>query len=235
VQADLKTFESFGVGGAAVVTAITAQTATDVLGVSPVTPGLVAAQLEAVLATVTPRVVKCGMLGTPANVAAVANVLVRSRALLVVDPVIAAGGGAALARRGVLEALVERLFPRAAVVTVNLSEAEAIVGAPVGDESSMARAAAAILALGPRAVVLKGGHLAGAPVDLLLVGRRLLRFRSSRVAHGMHGTGCAFASAVAAGLALDRSVERAVSDARSHVRALLRGARRTKDGGWVRA
>lgn len=234
LQADLKTFECFGVVGAAVVTAITAQTATRVVDVVPVAAKTVAAQLAAVFATVTPRAIKCGLLATTANVAVVARALERRDATLVIDPVTVASGGEPLGERRLLDAVVDRLFPRAAVVTVNLSEAEAIVGRPVRDEASMGKAGASLLALGPRAVVVKGGHLDGAPVDLLVVGRRVHRFAGTRLPHGMHGSGCAFASALAAGLARGRGLERAVLDAQRHVRGLIRNAVATRDGGWLR-
>jgi hydroxymethylpyrimidine/phosphomethylpyrimidine kinase len=235
VQADLKTFERLGVTGAAVVTAVTVQTATDVIAVNPLAPATVAAQLEAVLATLTPRVVKCGLLASRANVLVVARALRRLRVPLVLDPVTAASGGAPLGERALLAQLVRRLFPLATVVTVNLGEAEAIVRRPVRDETDMLRAASAIVGLGPGAVVVKGGHLDGPPVDVVATPRRVWRARAPRLPHGMHGTGCAFASAVAAGLAHGRPLERVVSDARRHVRALIRNAVRTRDGGWLRS
>ena len=237
LQADLKTFERFGVVAAAVVTAVTTQTATKVLAVSALPAAAVAAQLDAVFTTVTPKVVKCGLLATAANVSAVARALRRRAPLLVVDPVTVAGGGARLGDAKLLGAIVERLFPLATVVTVNLGEAEAIAGMPVRDEAAMRRAASRILALGPRAVVVKGGHLAGPPVDLLVVGRRarVHRIVGRRIAHGMHGTGCAFASALAAGLAHERSLEQATRAAAKHARDLIAGAVSTQDGGWLRA
>jgi hydroxymethylpyrimidine/phosphomethylpyrimidine kinase len=237
LQADLKTFERMGVAGAAVVTSVTAQTATELLSLEPVSAPSVQRQLDAVLATLRPRAVKCGLLATRANVAVVAKAFPARRVPLVVDPVTVASGGARLGERGLLAAIVERLFPLAAVVTVNLGEAEAILrlsGGSVHDEASMRRAGSEILGLGPRAVVVKGGHLDGDPVDVLVTARGIRRFRSSRLPHGMHGTGCAFASAIAAGLACGHGIERAVRDARLHVRALLRDAIATKDGGWLR-
>lgn len=234
LQADLKTFESMGVAGAAVVTTITAQTATELLSLDPVSARSLGEQLDAVLATLRPRAVKCGLLGTRANVAIVAKAFPNRRVPLVVDPVTVSSAGARLGERGLLADIVDRLFPLAAVVTVNLSEAEAVMGGSVRDESSMRRAGSEILGLGPRAVVVKGGHLDGDPVDVLVTARGARRFRSTRLPHGMHGTGCAFASAIAAGLARDHGIERAVLDARRHVRTLLRNAIATKDGGWVR-
>ncbi len=234
LQADLKTFERMGVSGAAVVTSVTAQTTTELLSLEPVTARSLREQLDAVLATVSPRAVKCGLLATRSNVAVVAKAFANRRVPLVVDTVTISSGGARLGERGLLSAITESLFPLAVVVTVNLSEAEAILAKPVRDETSMCRAGSEILDLGPRAVVVKGGHLDGDPVDVLVTARGIRRFRSSRLAHGMHGTGCAFASAIAAGLACGHGIERAVEDARRHVRTLIRHAVATKDGGWVR-
>jgi hydroxymethylpyrimidine/phosphomethylpyrimidine kinase len=154
---------------------------------------------------------------------------------LVVDPVLHAGGGEALGERRLRRALAERLFPLAAVVTCNLSEAAAFTGRVVDDQAAMERAARAIGAMGARAVVVKGGHLPGVPVDVLWDGRRIRVFRSNRrIDRNMHGTGCAFASAVAAGLARGTSLSRSVADAGRHVRTLLREAARSPAGAWLR-
>jgi hydroxymethylpyrimidine/phosphomethylpyrimidine kinase len=236
LQADLKTLEWFGVAGAAVVAAVTAQTATRVHRSSPVTTAMLKSQLAAVAESISPRVVKCGLLGSAANVRAVAAFLAPMRCEIVVDPVTtASGGGARLAAASLRDALVETLFPLASVVTVNLLEAGHLCGRTVDNEAAMRDAARAIVAMGPRAVVVKGGHLAGAPVDILYAGGRFHRFVGERVPMSMHGTGCAFASAVAAGLALRRGLGRSVGHAGAHVRALLGSAQHTRDGGWLRA
>lgn len=235
LQADLKTFEHFGVAASAVVTAVTVQTATRVSSSEPVDARTVRAQLRAVFRTVSPRVVKCGLLGSAENVRAVASFLGRQRARVVIDPVTrASGGGRRLSPPGVLEEVVVRLFPLADVVTVNLAEAAALARRRVVDEPAMRVAAQAIAALGPRAVVVKGGHLAGNPVDVLFAAGRFHRFPGRRVAAGMHGTGCAFASAVAAGLARGSTLPDAVAAAGTHVRALLAGSMPTRDGGRLR-
>jgi hydroxymethylpyrimidine/phosphomethylpyrimidine kinase len=236
LQADVKTLEWLGVASAAAVSAITVQTAKRVLSSHPVPAPTLRAQLEAVGESVSPRVVKCGLLGSAANVRVVADFVARRRCPLVVDPVTAAsGGGARLAREDVSEALVAWLFPLASVVTVNLSEASKLCGAEVADEAAMRDAARAIAGLGPRAVVVKGGHLAGPPVDVLYHEGRLRRFPGVRMPVTMHGTGCAFASAVAAGVALGHGLVRAVEDAGQHVRALLSASQRTRDRGRLRA
>lgn len=236
LQADIKTLEWLGVASAAVASALTVQTATRVRSSQAVPAALLRAQLTAVAASVSPRVVKCGLLGSAANVGVVADFVARRRYAVVLDPVISAsGGGARLADSDVGDALVRRLFPRASVVTVNLSEASWICGSEVADEAAMGDAARTIAALGPRSVVVKGGHLAGAPLDVLYHRGRLWRFPGVRARMTMHGTGCAFASAVAAGLALGQDLVRAVENAGAHVRALLAASQRTRDGGRLRA
>lgn len=236
LQADVKTLEWFGVASAAAVAAITAQTATRVHASRPVPAATLRAQLAAVAESVSPRVVKCGLLGSPANVRVVADFVASLDLALVLDPVTAAsGGGARLASSRLGDALVERLFPLAAVVTVNLAEASNLCGREIADDASMVEAAREIAALGPRAVVVKGGHLVGRPVDVLYHGGRVRRFAGVRAPVSMHGTGCAFASAVAAGIALRRGLVRAVEDAGAHVRSLLAASMRTRDGGRLRA
>jgi len=236
LQADVKTLEWFGVASAAVVTAVTVQTATRVRSSHPVAAPVLRAQLAAAAASVTPRVVKCGLLGSTANVRVLADFVSTLGRPLVVDPVTtASAGGARLASPRLVDAIVDRLLPMASVLTVNLPEASRLCGRAITDESSMREAARQIATLGPRAVVIKGGHLAGRPVDLLYHGGRFRRFEGVRVPVAMHGTGCAFASAVAAGLALGHGLVRVVEDAGAHVRALLAGSQRTRDGGRLRA
>lgn len=236
IQADTKTLEFFGVSAAAAVTAVTVQTATEVRSVHPFPAARVAAQFRSVVEALPVSVVKCGMLATPANVREVAALLAESGLPAVVDPVYAAGGGRSLGGPAVLKALRETLIPTARVVTANLPEAEAICSMRIVDEESMAVAARALVALGAKAAVVKGGHLPGRPIDVLFDGVRVRRYEQPRrYDRNMHGTGCAFASAVAAGLALERPLSRAVADAAEHVGALIAGATRTADGGWLRS
>lgn len=236
IQADTKTLEAFGVSAATVVTAVTVQTATEVRSVSALPAARVAEQFRAVVEVQPVRVVKCGMLATSSNVREVATLVAEHGLPVVVDPVYAAGSGASLGGPAVLKALRETLIPSARVVTANVPEAEAICSARIEDEESMAEAARSLVALGANAAVVKGGHLSGRPVDVLFDGSRIRRFEQRRrYDRDMHGTGCAFASAVAAGLALDKPLSRAVADAAAHVAALIGGAKRTADGGWLRA
>lgn len=227
LQADIRTFEHLGVASASVVTAITVQNGREVSEVVPLRPALVERQLVTVLASLPVTVVKCGMFARAASAAAVARVLAGYHGLaVVVDPVIKASGGEQLGDDRLLKALVRHIFPLTRILTANLAEAEALVGAAVADTAAMATAARRIATMGPGAVVIKGGHLHGDPVDVLWDGRRIRRFQSARVdGADLHGSGCAFASAVAVGLARRHSLARSVADAGAHVRALIRCSR----------
>ena len=236
VQSDLRTLEAFGVQPATVVTAITVQDGSRVHCFEAVGVGLVGAQLDRIAQALPVAVVKCGMLARAAIVAAVARRVGRWGVPLVVDPVLAASGGEPLGERRLAHALIERLFPLATVVTANLAEAERLSGMPVRDPAEMAAAARALADLGAAAVVIKGGHLDGDPIDVLWDGRRILRFPGARIqARDLHGSGCAFASALAAGLARRRALARSVAEAGAHVRMLIAGARATATGGWLRS
>jgi hydroxymethylpyrimidine kinase/phosphomethylpyrimidine kinase len=235
LQADLKTFEAFGVVATGVVTSITAQTATHVRAAEAVAPALVRAQIEAALDTFRPSAVKCGLLGSPANVRVVARCLARVRVPIVVDPVTcASAAGKRLGSPGLLAAIVTELFALGPIVTVNLEEARLLAGIDASDEAGMRACARGIGDLGASAVVVKGGHLGGEIVDILYAHGRLRRFPARREPGTMHGTGCAFASALAAALASGRSLPAAVTAAGTHVRALLSAAIVTRDGGRVR-
>jgi hydroxymethylpyrimidine/phosphomethylpyrimidine kinase len=235
VEADVRTLESFGVGSAVAITAIAVQDGVRVRTVRALAPALVAEQMKAAFDAVPIAVVKCGMLARPAIAAAVARV-VRARGVpLVLDPVLRASGGEALGSPALMRALVNDLVPLARVITPNLAEASALASRRVDDVASMESAARAILGLGARAVVVKGGHLSGVCVDVLADGRRVSRFSSPRIDGDMHGTGCAFASALAAGLARGFSLRRSVEMAREHVRQLLKGTIKLARGARLRA
>lgn len=222
IQADIRTFESFGVQSAAVVTAITVQTPARVLHVRAVSPALIRDQLRAVLDSMEVHAVKIGMLPTAAAAAAVARVLDDYEIAVVVDPVMRPTRGRPLATDGVARALVAQLLPLATCVTANLSEAARLTGFRVDDLESMKAAARALVDLGPSAAVVKGGHLAGAADDVLWDGRRLRVFAGARIrASDLHGSGCAFASAMAALLARGRTPAQAVAGAKRHVRMLI--------------
>jgi hydroxymethylpyrimidine/phosphomethylpyrimidine kinase len=168
--------------------------------------------------------VKIGQVPTAALARLLARRLDRLGVPVVLDPVLRASGGGSLVAASASRAIVSSLVPRAHLVTVNLSEAAALARIRVSDVSGMRRAAAALEALGAHAVLVKGGHLASAPVDLLREGAEETTFRGTRLRGSMHGTGCALASAIAARIACGDDLGDAVKRGREHVRGLLRGA-----------
>jgi hydroxymethylpyrimidine/phosphomethylpyrimidine kinase len=224
IQADLKTFSAFRVFGMSVITAVTAQNSLGVSGVHNVPPDFVAAQLDAVLGDFGADAIKIGMLSTPAIVETVAGRLkLHGQQRIVLDPVMIAKSGDALLQPDARAALVAQLLPLALVVTPNLPEAVALAGIPVSSEAEMEDAARRILALGPRYVLVKGGHRTDSATDILWNGRELTRFPAPRVAStSTHGTGCTLSSAIAAGLARGQALGDAIREAKAYVTAAIR-------------
>jgi hydroxymethylpyrimidine/phosphomethylpyrimidine kinase len=235
VAADVRTLESFGVASAVVVTALTVQDGRRVTRVAAVAASLLAEQIACVIDTLPVAAVKCGMFPDARAVGVVARILADGSRPLILDPVLRSSGGQPLASGSVLKAIKTKLLPIAAVVTPNLAEASLIAGMEVKSVEAMEEAARRILTLGARAVVIKGGHLRGAPVDVLASRRRIERFAGRRIAFtDMHGTGCAFASALAAGLARGRSLRASVAAAGEHVRALIARSAPLANGARIR-
>lgn len=226
IQADLKTFEARGVFGTSALTAITAQNTTGVLGVFELPPEFVARQIDAVLADIGADAVKTGMLSSARIVGTVADRLVHyGVTTLVVDPVMVAKSGDALLAAEARQALVEQLLPLALVVTPNLHEAGALVGREVRSRDDMFAAARAIHAMGARHVVVKGGHLEASDqsIDILFDGREYREYGAHRIdTKNTHGTGCTFASAIAAELAKGADVPAAVGAAKVYLTGAIR-------------
>ena len=226
IQADLKTFAALGVYGTCAITAITAQNTLGVGSVQEMPPDIVAAQIEAVVTDIRPDAVKTGMLASAAIIEVVAA-KVREHGLpnLVVDPVMVAKSGDRLLREDAVAALRE-LLPLATVVTPNLPEAEALTARPVQSDEDVRRAAEEIVGLGARAVVVKGGHRESAEaVDVLYDGKSFREYSAPRVeTTSTHGTGCTFASAIAAGLAGGLPLAEAVGEAKAYLTEALRRA-----------
>lgn len=221
IQADLKTFEAFGVFGTSVLTALTAQDTTGVHGVHEVPAGFVRLQLDVVLRDIGADAVKTGMLANADVIATVADGF-RAHAVerLVVDPVAASKHGDPLIHEDAIETLVAELLPLAEIVTPNVGEVALLTGVKVETVADLDRAAEAVLGLGPRWVLVKGGHLPDNEdaVDLLTDGVTRHEVRSRRFdTRDTHGTGCTLASAIAAGLARGEEVPSAVADAKSYV------------------
>jgi hydroxymethylpyrimidine/phosphomethylpyrimidine kinase len=218
IQADLKTMLALGVHGMSVVCAVTAQNSVGVQGYWEVPPDAVRAQLTSVLGDIAVHAVKTGMLASAAIVETVSAMLAGLAAPVVVDPVAVSKHGDSLLSAGTLEAVRAHLLPLATVLTPNLLEAELLTGSRISDEAGMRKAAEALSSLGPRWILVKGGHLPGNPVDLLFDGSEMTRFPGQRIdSRHTHGTGCTLASAIASFLALGMGVPAAVEAAKDYV------------------
>jgi hydroxymethylpyrimidine/phosphomethylpyrimidine kinase len=226
IQADLKAITMLGGYAATAVTAVTVQNSLGVTAICPVPPDIVAAQIRAVLDDIGADAIKIGMLRDVATVEAVADALDGVAVPIVLDPVMVAKGGAPLLEGDAALALVERLLPMAALVTPNVPELSVLVETGIEDEADMLLAAQELLGLGPRAVLAKGGHLAGGQVvDWLVANNRQTRFAGARIqSRHTHGTGCTLSSAVATGLAQGMGLENAVARARDYVAEAIRAA-----------
>ncbi|MDJ1158509.1 bifunctional hydroxymethylpyrimidine kinase/phosphomethylpyrimidine kinase [Chelatococcus sp. SYSU_G07232] len=234
IQADLKTFSALGVYGASVITALTAQNTLGVQGIHDVPPDFVARQIDSVFSDLAVGAVKIGMLSRPMVIDIVAAGLDRHHATQVVlDPVMIAASGDRLLAAEAIETLRRVLLPRALLVTPNLPEAAALLDAPVAaSEEEMRAQGASILAFGPRAVLMKGGHGTGPEsVDLLVTPEGVERFPAlRRETANTHGTGCTLSSAIAAGLAKGEPLAEAVGHAKAYVSAAIAAADRLQIG-----
>ncbi len=234
IQADLKTFAALGCFGMSELTALTAQNTMGVRAIHAVPLDMLEAQIAAVVEDIGVDAVKIGMLHSAATVHSVAAALDRhGLSRVVFDPVMVATSGATLIDREAITVLVEMMFPRALLITPNLDEASLLVGRALSSEADMEAAARQMLAMGARAVLLKGGHLQGDTVsDLLLAaGAEPLWMRAPRIpSANTHGTGCTLSSAIASHLALGASLPEAVQQARAYVRGALEAGAAVRTG-----
>jgi len=228
IQADIKAITALGAFAATAITALTAQNTMGVFGVMPVPAAFIRQQIDVVMSDIGADVIKIGMLGDTATIETVRAALTdfARNVPVVLDPVMVAKGGHALLADSAVDSLRRLLLPRAAVITPNLPEAEALTGLSIRTEADMHMAAAAILSLGVPAVLLKGGHLdSDTVVDLLATSAGIEVFAAPRIpTRHTHGTGCTTASAVAAGLAQGLSIRDSVIRARAYVRAAIGAA-----------
>lgn len=233
IQADLKTFVALGVYGASAITAITAQNTLGVRGVHDVPAGMVAAQIAAVLDDLAVGAVKVGMVSRPATVRIIAAALDRCPAPVVLDPVMIATSGDRLISDAAVAALRAHLLPLAACLTPNLAEAATLLGADMAaDEAAMADQGRRLLAFGPKAVLMKGGH-ADRPeaVDILVTATGIDRFAAARIdSPNLHGTGCTLSSAIAAGLARGLALVEAVGEAKAYLTRAIAAGRTMRIG-----
>ena len=226
IQADLKTFAALGVYGASTLTAITAQNTVGVTAVHEIPTDVIRAQIDAVLSDIGADAVKTGMLSSSAIIECVVEALKKHGVQqLVVDPVMVAKSGDSLLREDAVDSLRTRLLPLAAVVTPNIPEAEALTETKIVSGADVRRAAEAIVDMGARSVVVKGGHREGPATDLFYDGSDFREFTAPRFdTVNTHGTGCTFASAVAAGLARGMAVTEAVALAKDYVTEAIRSS-----------
>lgn len=223
IQADLRTFAALGVFGTSAITALTAQSTTEVRGVFGVSPDFVRMQIDTVLDDIEIEVVKTGMLFNGEIVEVVAEAIEEHRLIAVIDPVMIAESGARLLDPGAERKILEELIPLAELVTPNLPEAGALLGEEVDTKEKMIAAARALIDRGAKAALIKGGHLAGDPCDVLLQKSGALTvLEGPRIAsRATHGTGCTYAAAIAAGLARGHDLEAAVSRAHAYLREAI--------------
>jgi len=227
IQADLKTFQAFGVYGASVLTALTAQNTRTVSAIEYLPPAFVTAQLDAVLGDIGGDAAKMGMIGNAAIAAALADCLdAQPIDKLVIDPVMIAKSGDALLTEDARRSLIERILPHAYVVTPNVPEAEVLAGMTIASAEAVHAAGPAIHALGPRYVLLKGGHLEGPEAtDWLYDGATWTAYGAPRIdTKNTHGTGCTYSAAIAAGLAWGLDVHDAVRQAKTYVTGAIEHA-----------
>jgi len=231
IQADLKTFHQFGIYGASVITLLTIQNTLGVREVIPVEAKKVLMQLEVVLEDITPGIIKTGALGNEEIIVVVANRLKNAQIPLIIDPVMKSKHGSSLLGQEAIVCFRDNLLPHAFLVTPNLSEAEALLGQKVASVSDMEIAAEKIAAFGPKAVLIKGGHLSGESTDVLFYQGKAERFFSERIdSKHTHGTGCTLSAAIAAQLAAGKTLREAVLTAKKFVTKAIQTAPRIGRG-----
>jgi len=225
IQADLKTFAAFMVYGTTAITSVTAQNTVGVEGVYDLPPDFVALQIDAVMKDIGADAVKTGMLSSVEIVEAVSSKLKEYNVQnLVVDPVMVAKSGDVLLKEDAIATIKEKLFPLAAVITPNLDEAMVLTGIKeIKDEEGMKEAAKILKEMGPKYVLVKGGHLTDDAVDLLYDGNKFYRYPAKRIAtRNTHGTGCTYSAAIAACLALGNDVPAAVEKSKKFITTAIR-------------
>jgi len=232
IQADLKTFAAHGVYGTSAITAITAQNTVGVAAVLALNAKLVGAQIDAIIADIGAHAVKTGMLANAAIIDMVA-IKIRAHRLknIVVDPVMVATSGDLLIQKTAVVALRSKLIPLATIVTPNIPEAEVLTGMKLRSVEEIREAAQRIVKMGAKTVLIKGGHLKGAAMDLFYDGKRFTALNAPRVrTKNTHGTGCTLSAAIAANLAKGQKIETAVTNAKRYITDALRHSYRVGSG-----
>lgn len=224
IQADLKTFSANGVFGMSVITAVTAQNTQGVLAVEDISSEVVQKQIEAIFEDIRVDAVKVGMVSRIETIQAVSGQLQRYQAHpVVVDPVMVSKSGYHLLQPEAVRALLEKLLPIATIVTPNIPEAEIMAQMSIKNLKDMEAAANRIFRMGPRNVLVKGGHLTDQATDVLFDGVDYVHLTAERIlTKNTHGTGCTLSSAIAANLAKGRSISDAVREAKEYLTTAIR-------------
>lgn len=219
IQADIKTFSAHGVFGMSIITAVTAQNTEGVFAVQDITPDIIQKQIEVIFDDIPVDGVKIGMVSKSETIKIIAETLGKYSAKnLVVDPVMISKSGYDLLQPEAKEALIKCLLPMATVITPNLPEAEVITGLEISTIEDMKKAAIEIYKMGPKYVLVKGGHLEGEAVDVLYDGNEFTYYSSPRIhTINTHGTGCTLSSAIAANLGKGLSITEAIDDAKDYI------------------
>ncbi|MTT32112.1 bifunctional hydroxymethylpyrimidine kinase/phosphomethylpyrimidine kinase [Terrilactibacillus sp. BCM23-1] len=225
IQADLKTFSAHGVYGMSVIVSITAQNTQKVEEVEDLSPRIIGAQLDAVFSDITVDAVKIGMVSNPEAIRVIAEKLIQYKPkFIVLDPVMVSKSGYDLLQPEAKNVLIEKLLPLATIVTPNLFEAERLINnGEITTIEGMKEAAKQIYALGPQAVLVKGGHLEGDAVDVFYDGKQFETFEEERIeTKNTHGTGCTLSSAIASHLAKGEALEEAIEGAKTYIQGAIR-------------
>ena len=219
IQADLKTFSAHGVFGMSVIVSVVAENTSRVIDIQDITPDMIKKQIDAVFEDIGADAVKIGMLSTSSCMEAIAEKLIEYKPKnIVVDPVMYAKNGCPLMELSAIDTLIKTIIPLADIITPNIPEAEKIADMQISTTDDMETAAKKILAMGCKAVVVKGGHAIGDALDILYDGENIYRFNSARIdTKNTHGTGCTFSSAIAAQLANGLQMKEAVEKAKEYV------------------
>lgn len=234
IQADLKTFSALGVYGTSVITAVTAQNTQGVRGIQAISPEIVKGQIDAIWEDLTIDAVKIGMLHNKETIGLVANALKQWYSpIVILDPVMFSTSGSKLIADDAIEALIDKLFPCATLLTPNINEATFLTGVSIQNEKEMEKAGQMLLDKGCQAVLMKGGHLPeNKMTDLLLTTNNApLQLTSSKVSTtNTHGTGCTFSSAIAAYMALGINLQEAVRSAKTYITSAIREGANVQTG-----
>ncbi|MGL5379961.1 bifunctional hydroxymethylpyrimidine kinase/phosphomethylpyrimidine kinase [Clostridium sp.] len=226
VQADLKTFSAIGTYGMSIITAITAQNTKGVFAVEELSRDIIRKQIEVVFEDIEPKAVKIGMVSSPEIIIEIVDTLKKyNPKYLVVDPVMISKSGYSLLKKESKNTLIENLIPMAYIITPNTLEAEEITGIKINTEEDMREAGEKILELGPKFVLMKGGHLEGDAVDVLIGKDYFKVFKAERLNRkNTHGTGCTISSAITAHLALGYDIEEAVSLSKVYITEAIKNS-----------